>query len=206
MGMKLKENFMQAAKELMGAEDAEKKGQAAAPKGRDKLDERVAELQARLGSPKAAPAEPGAATVISEGTVFTGNLETGSPVEMRGACTGNITSKEEVLLTGQMVGDASGSSVQVAGCRLKGNISAQKDVRVDGASIIIGNINAGSLTLDGKIKGDLTIKGALVLGDHAALLGNAVAASISIQEGAILQGEMKIASADLDALFKADET
>lgn len=201
--MKLKDNFVQAAKELMGTTEEQEKKELGTmeQRNKDKLDERVAALQTLLNGKSVTAG----ATVLGEGAVFTGNLEASGPVELRGIFTGNIVSKEEIKLSGTLTGDVTGANIQINGCRLKGNVNAEKDVRIDAGSVIIGNISADSVALNGKVRGDLNIRRALVLEAHATLLGNAGAATISIQEGAVFQGEMKSTSTDLVAMFGGEE-
>ena len=202
--MKLRENFVQAAKELIAADGApegarsEPQSSFSEPKRRDRLDDRVAALQSLLGGKEAATSS---VTLIGEGAIIHGNVESSDPVELQGTVNGNITCGGELRLFGCLNGDASAPSILVDHGRMRGNITAQKDVRIEGDSIVIGNVSAENLSLNAKLKGDLNVRHTLMLEPCAALFGNAGAATISIQEGAVFQGEMKITSADVAALF-----
>ncbi|NCB62539.1 MAG: polymer-forming cytoskeletal protein [Clostridia bacterium] len=140
-------------------------------------------------------------TVIAEGTVIRGSVRTTVGVELHGEVYGDIVSKEDLVLSGKLEGNAGGRDIELCGGRIKGNIQSSGRVRIDSNSVVIGNIQAGTLLLNGRVKGDLEIKESVALDVHAAVAGNVTAGKLSIAEGAMLQGEVRISSADLGKLF-----
>lgn len=244
--MSIKENFLQAARELMSGTPQPAMAYSTVPAGpelrsnlikeaslfssrRESGGERkdyyesaapdepveftarpfIPERDARSSEPEPAPrpSEPerdSRRTVLAEGTVVHGSVSSASAIELHGEVYGDILSQEDLTLTGKLEGNASGRNIDLRGGRIKGNIQATGRVRLDSESIVLGNIRAGTLLLNGRVKGNLDIKDSVALDVNAAVAGNVIAGKLSIAEGAMLQGEVRISSADLSKLFAGE--
>lgn len=215
--MGIKENFKQAAQELLhmpatadGGADAEK------PLDTPGAVELTAE-QKRAGRPqraepvperKTVPAPPPARrqhTIIAEGDEVRGDLRCIGDFELYGTLVGNITGSGSLKLCGTLTGDAEGATAEVRGGCIQGNLSLSHRVEVDSNSVVLGDIKAQSLTLGGKVRGNLDIAESLTLAETAAVLGKISTGRLSVAEGAVFQSEVTIPTADFDSLFQKAE-
>ena len=135
-------------------------------------------------------------TIIAEHDSIQGDLRSAGGIELYGQITGNISSDENVKLCGKLIGNATGQDIEICSGQIKGDINASGYVRMDNNSIVLGNISAGSLSLNGKVKGNLQIQGNLTIESSAAISGSINADRISIQDGATLIGDVQIQTKD----------
>lgn len=73
----------------------------------------------------------------------------------------------------------------VLGCNFEGNIVADK-LEITQAANIVGNINANSVDIQGKIKGEITAK-KVGIKKLSNIEGEIIAESLSIEDGANLK-------------------
>lgn len=144
-------------------------------------------------------------TTIATGTVIQGSVRANCAVELFGEVYGDIVSKDNLKICGRLEGSACGQDIDITNGRIKGDVISTGRVCINNNSIVLGNIKAETLLLNGKVKGSLEIKGNLALDVNAAVAGNVLAGKLSIAEGAILQGEVRISSTDLNKLFAEGE-
>ena len=85
---------------------------------------------------------------------------------------GNIDSKGDLLIYGEVTGDVNS----------EGTINSSKN------SLVQGNLNAQNASIHGKIMGDISVKNKVILGKSSHLEGNLEAAIITIEEGAKFDG------------------
>jgi cytoskeletal protein CcmA (bactofilin family) len=146
----------------------------------------------------------GESTVISKGTVITGNIKSDGNIEMYGAVTGNITTAGKVKINGQQNGDVQGSSVNLADCAVKGNVSASDTILVDSNSVIVGDIKCGALTFDGKIKGNIHVMSNVTCKGNAVVIGDVTSTTITVENGARLQGKVQIYDGSIEEIDVPD--
>lgn len=75
---------------------------------------------------------------------------------------------------------------------LTGNVSTAGDIRVGPQASIEAQVKATNATIAGKVKGNITITGVLVIAGSAVILGDIKAASLSVEEGALLNGKISM--------------
>lgn len=131
-------------------------------------------------------------TVISPNTVIVGNIKSESDVSLYGTIKGNIETTENLQLSGSVEGEVFANSIKISGCKMHGDVDAKVTVSVDSNSVILGNINAQNLMINGTIRGNLSIQQGIVLRDSAIVLGNVTARSIAVSDGAKIKGEVKM--------------
>lgn len=144
-------------------------------------------------------------TFISKDTVIDGSIKCES-ICIAGTVTGEVCSKGniDVIDTAVIKGGAnSESSITVSGT-LKGKVKAESVV-IDSGRILNGDLNAGSvlvqesaiviapitaqtLEVAGAVKGDIDVKDKVILRPTAIIQGNITSASISIEDGASIDG------------------
>lgn len=150
------------------------------------------------------PAAPAADTIISAGTNLFGDLRADGDVEIRGTLKGNLQATGKVRILGKVLGDIKGSSVELVSCAVQGNITAADFVALDQGTVLIGDVMAGDLRTDGKMKGNAMLERTASFSSNALLAGNVTATLVSMSEGAKIQGTVRISQDEKnDALFDA---
>ena len=73
-------------------------------------------------------------------------------------------------------------------CFNAGKYSSKGQVQVDRDSLLLGDISAQYLDLNGKIKGNIDVGGKAEFKTDAVILGNITASTITVLDGATIQG------------------
>lgn len=135
--------------------------------------------------------------VIPKGTVINGNIEISGKMEMYGTVNGNIKSDDRVNLCGQITGDLNVKDLYARDSFVEGNVSCSEGAVIRENTVVLGDINASSLIVDGAIQGKLDIKGAITVGDKAIVDSDIKAKSIQVSNGAALNGYCDLCYADV---------
>jgi len=175
--MGVKDNFSQAVSELVGPGKQE--------------DQEVNKQNIKSKLFQQNKALPGT-TIIAPGTTVVGEVNAEGNVELLGSVKGKILSQGNISVNGKILGDLSGKDIELTACTVQGNITATGFVIVDGDSVVIGDIKSESFTLDGKVKGNVTVEKEAKFQPKAILAGNVTAAAITMSQGAKIQGEVNI--------------
>ncbi|MDD3192564.1 MAG: polymer-forming cytoskeletal protein [Oscillospiraceae bacterium] len=149
-----------------------------------------------LSHGSAAPTQNFPATVISQDAEITGDIKAKGDVEIVGSVQGNIETSGNVIIKGTVTGNIKGDEVSVMSAHIKGNVESESVVTVERDSVIIGDINSKNISLDGKIKGNLAIANTALFKENAAILGNVTVGKLSMSEGALFTGELKMNGSD----------
>ena len=136
-------------------------------------------------------------TTISKGTSIVGEIHSDSNIELLGSMKGNIITKGNVNVSGKVLGDIKGANVDLSACTIQGNIIASGILNVDCDSVLVGDIKAENLSINGKLKGNAQVRNMITCQSEALILGNVTAAVASINEGAKLQGSMQIVNGQI---------
>ena len=125
---------------------------------------------------------------IPEGMTVTGDIESDGSLDVMGAVKGNITVAGKLNVTGNIEGNSKANEVFADGAKIVGEIVSLGSVKVGNSTIIKGNITATSAVLAGAIKGDIDVKGPVILDSTAIIMGNIKSKSIQINNGAAIEG------------------
>jgi cytoskeletal protein CcmA (bactofilin family) len=91
-------------------------------------------------------------------------------------------------MSGRVVGDIECNNSALTGASMQGNINSKGQVELDRDSLLLGDISAQYLNLNGKIRGSVDIGGKAEFKSEAYVLGNISAATITVIDGANIQG------------------
>ena len=69
-----------------------------------------------------------------------------------------------------------------------GDITSHGSVKIGNDSVIRGNIYATSAVIAGAVKGDIDVKGPVILDASAIVMGNIKSKSVQINNGAVIEG------------------
>ena len=148
--------------------------------------------------------EKNAVTVITKGTIITGGISSDCSLDVMGTIKGDIECLGRLTIFGKVVGNSLASEVVVNTDRLEGSIVSKGSVKVGLGTVVIGDVTASSAVFSGAVKGNIDVKGPVVLESTAIIKGNIQAKSIQIANGAVIDGFCSLSYADLkiDSIFE----
>lgn len=145
-----------------------------------------------------------AVTVITKGTTINGSIISDCSLDVMGTINGDIECLGKLTISGKVTGNSLASDVVVNTDRLEGSVVSEGSVKVGVGTIIIGDITAASAVFAGAVKGEIDVKGPVVLDSTAIIKGNIKAKSIQMNNGAVMDGFCSLSYADLqiDDIFE----
>jgi len=148
--------------------------------------------------------DSGATTVITKGTTINGSIISDCSLEVMGTINGDIECLGKLTISGKVTGNSIAADVDVKTERLKGSIVSEGYVNVGLGTIVIGDITATSAKLSGAVKGEIDVKGPVILDSTAIIKGNIKAKSVQMNNGAVLEGFCSLTYSDLqlDDIFE----
>lgn len=139
-----------------------------------------------------------AVTVITRGTTINGSIISDCSLDVMGTINGDIECLGKLTISGKVTGNSLAAEVYVNTDRLEGSISSEGCVKVGLGTVIIGDITANSAVFAGAVKGEIDVKGPVVLDSTAIIKGNIKAKSIQMNNGAVMDGFCSLTYADLE--------
>lgn len=145
-----------------------------------------------------------AVTVITKGTTINGSIISDCSLDVMGTINGDIECLGKLTISGKVTGNSLASEVIVNTDRLEGSIVSEGNVKVSLGTVVIGDITAASAVFAGAVKGEIDVKGPVVLDSTAIIKGNIKAKSIQMNNGAVMDGFCSLSYADLqiDDIFE----
>ena len=126
--------------------------------------------------------------VITAGMTVNGSLETTGNLELQGTINGDIRVNGKVSVSGKIDGNTVANEVFSDGAQINGDVDAALSVKVGQDSVIIGNVTATSAVIAGAVKGNIDVKGPVILDSSAIVMGNIKSMSVQINNGAVVDG------------------
>lgn len=204
--MSMKDNFSQAFKELLKRDDSIEgemdgvyaNGASSAPAAPASFAAKDTFSAGRASQEHADSAsgetdEYEEVTVISRNTTISGDIRSFANVGIEGSVKGDVETTQNIDVSGSIEGNIAAKDILLRGASVQGNIASQGSIVMDKNSLLVGDISAQNMALNGKLKGNLEIGQSVVLKPNAIVLGNVTVASISIEQGARLQGYVNTA-------------
>jgi len=145
-----------------------------------------------------------AVTVITKGTTINGSIISDCSLDVMGTINGDIECLGKLTISGKVTGNSLASEVIVNTDRLEGSVVSEGGVKVGLGTVVIGDITAASAVFAGAVKGEIDVKGPVVLDSTAIIKGNIKAKSIQMANGAVMDGFCSLSYADLkiDDIFE----
>lgn len=166
----------------------------------------VAETPAVKEEPKREVSEEdkNAVTVITKGTTINGSIISDCSLDVMGTINGDIECLGKLTISGKVTGNSLASEIIVNTDRLEGSVVSEGAVKVGLGTIVIGDVTAASAVFAGAVKGEIDVKGPVVLDSTAIIKGNIKAKSIQMANGAVMDGFCSLSYADLkiDDIFE----
>ncbi len=140
-------------------------------------------------------------TVIVQGTTIVGDVTTSGGLKVNGNIKGNLRVADQLELNGKVIGDIEAENVMIAGSEVKGNVTARSMLKMDNQTVVVGDVTAQNMEVNGKIKGNLSVYERGHFEKEAILVGNLVAGTVIIDEGATLKGDISITSTQTESIM-----
>ena len=137
-------------------------------------------------------------SVITAGTVLTGDIASDGSFGIQGTINGNVTCNGKLVVTGTINGNSAASEFFADVAKVEGEVVSSGTVKIGAGSVIIGNISAASAVIAGAIKGDIDVQGPVVVDTSAVVMGNIKSRSVQINNGAVIEGFCSQCYADID--------
>lgn len=143
-------------------------------------------------------------TVITKGTTINGSIISDCSLDVMGTINGDIECLGKLTVSGKVKGNATAVEVYVNTDRLEGNITSEGSVKIGLGTVIIGDISASSGVIAGAVKGEIDVKGPVVIDSTAIIKGNVKAKAVQMNNGAVLEGfcSLSYAAVDIDDIFE----
>jgi cytoskeletal protein CcmA (bactofilin family) len=155
------------------------------------------------------PQPPVGGTTKSQVTPETPAASTVAPAPVAATPAPRVTTPEPAVAAAPM---ATGSSRIQAGLKIHGEISGNSDLYIDGelqgkirlggARVVIGpngkvqaDIDAGAVTIDGSVQGNIKASESVRLGAGSRVQGSVLTPRIGIDDGARLRGKVEMVKA-----------
>lgn len=127
-------------------------------------------------------------STITSKMVVKGDIDAEGSLDLFGSVVGNITVLGKLNVTGSITGNSEAAEVYAQGANITGNVTSLGSVKIANGTVIRGNIYATSAVVAGAVKGDIDVKGPVILDASAIVMGNIKSKSVQINNGAVIEG------------------
>lgn len=125
---------------------------------------------------------------ITAGMTINGDITSGGSLEVIGTVKGNINVRGKLNVSGSITGNSKAAEIFADSAKVIGEMISSGAVKVGQESVIIGNITATSAVIAGAVKGDIDVKGPVILDTSAIVMGDIKSKSVQINNGAVIEG------------------
>ena len=150
------------------------------------------------GSGVIPPVPQGNMTRISNGMTVIGNIDSEEAIFVDGKVNGNITTSADVGINGLVTGDIAGRNIHFQNAGVRGTTIASGSVTLGKNAVIVGDVTAEELSIDGKIKGTARAFNKVVLESNSLVSGEVISNGISIRDGARISAAITITNTDVE--------
>lgn len=143
---------------------------------------------------------------ITRATSIEGNITSEGSINLDGKVKGNVTCLGKLVVSGEIIGASKAAEIYTNNSRIMGDVTSDRSIKIGNGTVIIGNVYASSAVIGGAIKGDIDVKGPVVLDSSAVVQGNIKSRSMQINNGAVIEGMVSQCYADIDYQALFDDT
>ena len=136
--------------------------------------------------------------IITAGMTLNGDISAKGNVDILGKVKGKVELLGKLNVSGTIEGDSKAAEVFADGAHITGMIVAEGTVKIGQNSVVIGNVAASSAVIAGAVKGDIDVKGPVILDASAIVMGNIKSKSVQINNGAVIEGMCSQCYADVN--------
>ena len=165
-------------------------------KGEKRMDEQVFGVNETASDEK---------SVITEGMTINGDIVSRGSMDVLGSIVGNIDILGKLDVSGNIQGNSKAAEIYAENAKIVGEVHYMGSVKIGQSTVIIGDITASSAVIAGAIKGDIDVKGPVILDTSAIVMGNIKSKSVQINNGAVVEGLCSQCYADVNPSAFFDE-
>ena len=132
-------------------------------------------------------------TLIQKQTSISANIKTTSSIEIFGMVEGNIEAEGLASIYGKINGNIDARDfIAREESNIIGNIQLTYDGLISKNASVQGNVTCKNLEIYGSVQGNLKIEGSLIIRGNANILGDITCQSLVVDEGARINGNVKL--------------
>lgn len=132
------------------------------------------------------------ATQIPMDMHIQGDVEVQRDLSIYGIVDGNIYCKGDIRLFGRVNGNLRCQNLYIDKAELEGDIQCNETVYLSPKSIVVGDIVAWRMLHKGYMKGNAYVRESVRMEKSSYLIGDVTSMEIEVEEGASIQGRMRI--------------
>jgi len=203
----MKSNFTQALKELTGFDGEPNEKAAPAYEFTENMEsasfDTIKVEEPVVTYKEFSDASSEESTRITATMVIKGNIESKDNIFVNGEVVGDIKTSANINATNLILGNVSASEMFLNNARVRGNITLNGDFMVGNNSVVVGDIKCSNLTVAGKIKGNCNVDKTTALSKEAYISGDIATDNIATEPRAKINGAVTIigGTQDIDADF-----
>lgn len=144
-------------------------------------------------------------SVLTDSMIINGNIATEGALDVRGSIVGNVEALGKLNITGSIEGNSQAAEIYAEGAKITGELRSGGSIKIGQSTVIIGNIFANSAVVAGAVKGDIDVKGPVILDSSAIVMGDIKSKSVQINNGAVIEGMVSQCYAEVNPTSFFDE-
>lgn len=137
-------------------------------------------------------------TYITKATVINGDLQTDGCVDLIGTVNGAVSCDGKLIIGGSVKGDVTVGELYANAARIEGDVHVAEAAKIGVGTVVVGNVFAGSAVIAGAVKGDIDVKGPVIVDSTAVIMGNIKSKSVQINNGAVIEGMCSQCYSEID--------
>lgn len=143
-------------------------------------------------------------TVIAAGAVVKGNLESTGSLAVYGVVEGDIRCGKKLIAGGRVAGNINAAEIFINKASVDGNVVSEGNLKIGSGSVVMGDVFGQTAVIAGAVKGEIDIKGPVIIDNTAVIRGNIRSRSVQINNGAVIEGYCTQCYHDVDVndIFK----
>ncbi|MCD8146602.1 MAG: polymer-forming cytoskeletal protein, partial [Clostridiales bacterium] len=133
-------------------------------------------------------------TLINADTIINGSIVSKNALRIQGTVEGDVSTTSAMDVSGDITGKVVAKELNLNGGTVEGNVNCVEQMTMDSSSMILGDISAKELVLDGKVKGNVNVGGSITIKANSIILGDISASMLQMEQGSTVCGKISITS------------
>lgn len=137
-------------------------------------------------------------TYIAKSMTIQGDIQSEGSIDVIGTIVGNVSCDAKLVVGGKITGAVNVGELYTNAAKIDGEVHVKDSAKIGVGSVIVGNVYAGSAVIAGAVKGDIDVKGPVIVDSTAVIMGNIKSKSVQINNGAVIEGMCSQCYSDID--------
>ncbi len=132
-------------------------------------------------------------SVILEDVSIVGDVSSKTNLTVYGYIKGSVDCKYKLHVQGKLDATISAGCIEFVGAQINGPVECADEILIAEKTVVYGDIVCGSsCILDGTVYGNITVTGSVEVRSNAIIEGNIIYETISLMEGAQINGMLNV--------------